>query len=1060
LDQRVTEPVFLNPFEASKSALGNLLRGNLGAAGRSVVAPSSLSPAERKSASDRLLGKNPGFLKPVIDTLTSPLGLLGLVFTLRYPVAAAGRLLKFDERLALYSQRNFPGMRLLRDFRQTFGEPLSTVMEHASRTHHAHMQRYTEEVNALFDKFFAKGGTWSRELSAKMSVYLDGLDQRGHPLWGFLRKNLPSGPLSRQLTATGSLVPKVTLTETERELAESIRSVMTTQFKQVARLPRTPVDEAVAFRRLGRIPRNASNQAQQAISKSLANMGIHVTPNRIQTLGRDYFPHVETLDQEGLRKRFEAWMQTIEGSHTVFSKQTQNRLGRLVTPRFALRHGMMLPSEGNLKAAGLLTPELSKALDFLDRASLETRGHPYHRYSLDIPKVFEDYTRGMARTESWTIPLVGRTDNKSVSDLVSDEVKLMSSPEAGPAGKLRATMMKETYIPLLSGQMSWEQSVDSLRWSAAKDYAVEAIGKLPISKSSKEFLMKPLMFPRSLTAQRVGSKIQTFLFQTTLGLNVVSPMKNLLQNLITTYPTIGAKYTMKGMSKTVNGFGKYLDLRRAGVASEEAFERVFPEFANTHFDVGALESRDKLLSLIDIDEPELRLGAHKHPTWESFKKKSLMLFTGSERFNRLSSFYGGYFKALDELPGVSWTNHLTGEVIPKLQKGSDELQTAALEFGDQIAHMTQFGSGPLNAPYFALKPSFSSFTPLRQFLQFPFRVLGFGTGQALKLGGEGSFNPGTLGRMMLASTLAYETGKDILHQDISNALLFGALPRVGDANQPFGVLPMVSPFLSIVGHGLSAAASGDLQDIKDTIPLLVPGGIQANRLLPVLAPQVSHWLGKPFADYGRRTPDGKVPVFTRSGALQGTYTPTQLWARAVGLGDINGTQEIALTKYLLGQRDRIRQFRRDYMERLAANDIRGAESINAKWRRAYPGLGPIQVKQRDVDALNTRREVPRLERLLKTLPVETRPMFMQVVAASMGARATDFFGMDSSLLGGSRQQFVGRGGDHGYRPLQAELPPLGTPDMADLARASGETTRDDLQDQSGLGAFTGYLGGQ
>jgi hypothetical protein len=168
-----------------------------------------------------------------------------------------------------------------------------------------------------------------------------------------------------------------------------------------------------------------------------------------------------------------------------------------------------------------------------------------------------------------------------------------------------------------------------------------------------------------------------------------------------------------------------------------------------------------------------------------------------------------------------------------------------------------------------------------------------------------------------------------------------------------------------------------------------------------------------------------------------------LWAKAIGLGDVQGTNEYALMKYMLSQRDRIREVRRNYLEAIARADYNGAKRVQMEWSKMFPHLGPLPVKKADITAVQMRREIPRIERLLQTLPVEVRPQFAQVISASMGIYGAGLIGIDPALLSQgtihSRQSF---------RPQRTPLPGLKdstsqpTSQRSDTILQAGQVNRD------------------
>lgn len=1016
----VSPTLLSNPYEDAGLVLPNLLQGDFGAAGRALLSPESLSPAQRQDIADRYLGGKPGMMKQALDLATNPLVVAGLVLSMAYPIAKADRLLKFGDQIAHYAKVNFPGMRHLYDFRQLFPGKLSAWFEEVTTQNHLFNEKHLGIFNDALDKWYKAGGKWDEKIGYRIAAAMDGLDDPNHQSWKILRSVLPNGS---QLIPKGvSPVTNVGLSAADQELIKNIQSNLKFQYVRV----------------IGPKGENLKKLAPQ-----LRKMGFN--PTDLEGVTENYFPHIESLSRERLKELYEGWLRSTGASSQVAREMSKTLPTRQLTKRLVQRAGYMFPDPEHLKKMGWWNDGLERAYRLLDYQAAEKGAPAIRHYSLDLPKVLENYTRGMARTNAWSVPQ--RATGKSFGEMILAETEKVAQQNI-----VKANMLKDTYIPLATGQLAWEQAVPSMRFTQLKFAAADALESIPgVPSNIKNFLAKPLRESHSITFQRLGSKIQSYFYDTTLVANVTSPLKNLLQHFVTTIPAIGPKYTFRGMEEVRKRAAKYFKLKQSGLDHESAMSKAFSEFYGSGLEIGGVTAQERMRSLVEWEEPGIHLPNKLREGYLKARDRGLALFTGSERFNRLTAFYGSYAKALDELPGTEWIDDITNQAYT-ITKGSPVLQTAANAFARQMTYLTQFGSGPLAKPYFATQ----LWGPLSQYTQFPSRVLGFALGPAMRLGGEGKFNPGTLGRMLASSGIAYEGGKALFDADLSSSLLFGALPSLGNENAPWGRLPLVSPFLQVVGSGLSAAAKGDLEDIQRVAPLLVPGGVPAARLATAAAPGVARAINRPWADYESPTPDGRYGVYTGTGSLIGYYTPTQLWAKSIGLGDVQGTNEYALMKYMLSQRDRIREVRRNYLEAIARSDYKGAKAVQAEWSKMFPNMGPLPVKKADITAIHMRREVPRIERLLETLPAELRPQFAQVVSASLGIYGAGLIGIDPALLG--------TGTIHSRQSLRPQRTPLsGLPDSAtqppsqrsDSILQAGQVNRDAFADQA-FGDLQGF----
>jgi len=260
--------------------------------------------------------------------------------------------------------------------------------------------------------------------------------------------------------------------------------------------------------------------------------------------------------------------------------------------------------------------------------------------------------------------------------------------------------------------------------------------------------------------------------------------------------------------------------------------------------------------------------------------------------------------------------------------------------------------------------------PARQFMHFPLRYAGFLGGSMNWAQGAGKFK--TLATSAGASAALYTGIKNIAGVDVSQGLMTGALPMPAYEKSPFYPWPLVPPIAAVAGEAVKSIATGDPEGVERSAALLAPGGIALRRLYKTLGPK--------YAKYEARTEDGRVPVFNESKALIGAFTPWQLTMKSIGLTPTTQQAEYGAAKWLLTQREKIRAYRRDYLEALADNDVRKATKVNSQFQKAYPELGPLQVKKTDITAIHNRRETSRLQRILKGFPADYQPLFGHMVS--------------------------------------------------------------------------------
>jgi hypothetical protein len=141
---------------------------------------------------------------------------------------------------------------------------------------------------------------------------------------------------------------------------------------------------------------------------------------------------------------------------------------------------------------------------------------------------------------------------------------------------------------------------------------------------------------------------------------------------------------------------------------------------------------------------------------------------------------------------------------------------------------------------------------------------------------------------------------------------------------------------------------------------------------------VRTWRPK-YADYSTRTQNGEIPIYNEQGALIRTESPGKLALRGLGLTTIDQAAEPQMVQYLLAQRDKIRGYRRGYLEALGDNDLEKARKINEEFQKRYPDLGALQVKKADIKAMENRKENSRLQRAVKGFPKDYQPIYQELV---------------------------------------------------------------------------------
>ena len=610
------------------------------------------------------------------------------------------------------------------------------------------------------------------------------------------------------------------------------------------------------------------------------------------------------------------------------------------------------------------------------------KGARKHReYSLFTGNIVRNYVHSFTRPYVWLVQEIGKGFEALDPKMKFGKAVLRETGRLSSEGK---RMMKSDYLPLMQGQVTEQQTVGMVRWANTR---LKMLDKLRDGKGLAKVLPKKwrTKLTDMLTADRgpfgyinANNKLAGYFYYSTLSFNPASAFQNMMQPIITTAPMVGMQPFFKGLGSTVQkltGPKGYFTLRGKGVAKEVAMGRVFPEYVKAGLSHSSLSQSILSETLEQAFQGASRMPAAgiipgKGGNLSRIKRMAMMLFSGSERFNRLVTFESGMAKAVkDGLAGGK-----------------------ARDFAATVVRATQFPAGPGQMPRVLLKLP----APWRQFMYFPIRYAGF-LAESTLLGGKGKRDFGTMFRTLGASAAAYRIAKEGLGLDMSKSLALGALPLPEYENSPFFPFPVVPPIASIGGNLIKAAATGDARPLERIAALAIPGGVQLTRTIKTLHPK--------FAKYDQPTPDGRIPVFSQSGSLVGHHTKGQLMMRALGLKPADQVTEQNLMGYLTKHRDELREARRQYIDATMNGDIEEAQRIQDVFARTYPELGKIDVKKSDLEAARKRREMSRLQRMLKTLPKQFQPAFADVVSAAMANDTVNMFqGAQPvpSMFGGGR----------------------------------------------------------
>jgi hypothetical protein len=1016
-------PFPMTIYDRPAVALGNLATGRLGAAGMALFNPDDLSPHELKSVQERLLEKvgvqdNP-FLKAITDLATNPLMWIGLAMTLHPVYGKVGRL---KDITALMKK----GGTYVKDTHPFLDGILSPMTASRAIWHTGfwdrmlkyfdHMKEFYDDIGGEFSKhlewynsvsktgqltarqralIYLKAGGWDKplrfekirqQLDDRSFKIINGKRISGTPLQAYYHKvfgegsvlapdlnrvmaaedphlielsNRIRGVLDRAGRKLGLDNPKLL-----KDLAEKGIDLEADYMPQmVARMP----VEAEAFR--GKIlGMDTYKKAIRRITKNYTpgilnqRMGMSLPQQAQLDLVKDALDPTMYRKIMGLEPRliqeFKTTLHNLVQGADELSVEAVDKAMRHLNPAAVetLRQSegvyetFLTKMRNELRAVRLLGDERLRG-DNLDRLA-RILGAP-GRYNLDAVGVVQRYMQAAAPSYAWYT----RSGGKELFDIVDNHVAIAMSKMALPGntgGERFITDFKDSLAPMLRGLKDPKEWYRQQKWM---DFSYRSAEWLTREGSLQKSIPKPLrkwLTDRftgqagSLSEKTIGGQIAGMFYTGTLGMNLSPVSKNMMQNLITTLNVVGPEHTAKGLQEVARRMPRFLELvGKEGV--EEATRRVFPGYYK-YFGSEGIAAAMAAGDLVKEGTPTA--GVAKG--FEKVKQTIMLPFAASEKLNRFWAFYAGQSKALAEL-GVNRA------------AASREVLEQAHEAARFVTTFTQFPGGILNQPR-ALR---GQWAPFRQFLHFPLRYMEYLYG-SMRMGPDPNVRSlGIMGRTLMGSTAAYTLGKDLLGVDLSAGLAGGAMPGPGYEGSAFYPFPFVPPIFSVAGDVAMALHQGDPSRLLNTASMMVPGGLALRRGFKTFAPR--------YADYKNRGIDGRIPVYNESRMLIGRMSPVQLVMRGVGIKPAELQSEQDMMKYLLGQRDKIRQYRREYLEALASNDITKAQAVKREYTRKYPGLGELRVKKSDIKAVKNRHTVSRLNRTLKGFPVEARPMFQQMV---------------------------------------------------------------------------------
>jgi len=991
--------------------LGNLLKADPAAATRAFFSPESLSPEEAQTLRDQL-GLSDGLFSFMFDAVTNPITLLGIALSMKFPIPRLVDMQKMSAKVARISKTNLLPPFLREAFQSPFtifGDRLQVprALADASFSRQSFMRTHYTQLADAMGKFEKSAG---RKLTAR-DWHLVVLNQDG------LLKSKPVGfknfarpgvnPKTGKSFARGSLRTPINKEAVEAAFTPELRAfnadvrkmfngaaedifIRDPKMKEELTRALTRRDKKLSQKQITDILEEQVQVPDDVIESLKKGEGVKkLQADLVETglvepgspIEGGFWHHTMTQDMADYESFVQQLMETAKGDVSTLGKIATAGVEKVVAPATRKRKNLMLPSPDDLRAFPEFLDEAAM-LEFETVAADSAVARSVRQYSLNPDEVIPRYLSQMGSTFGFNKQGNGRILVEASEQLIKE------------GDTFRGSLLQNTLIPMVAGKSDLARSIKSQYW-------------MGVQKTMKDFIDSPTMGktlgPKlqgwmskniakdsgPFSAAAFDDKIAEMLHLSTLGANVGASAVNLTQTLATTLPLLGAADTFRGVRNTLRGVPKYFDARKVGKDHLGALGIAFPDFAEAGLG-GSIKFGELAGQQLDKTYRMAQAGPLKRGI-EKTKEAMMSFFQGTEAFNQLVAFEGTMIKAGRE----GFTK----------QFGRNK----SIQMAREIVLRTQFPVGPENSSVLMSKlKGMPGGKLMTMFLQFPLKSLEFATSTATQLGsgapGIVGRNWGTLGRAAIVAGVGQEIG-EAAGIDFSRALLFGALPeaREGDAFFPF---PFVPPAVSIAGAVATDVLTGSFDKTRRVLPLFVPGGVAASRLVGYASPETAQLLGRKFVDYNQPAPDGRYAVMSspagQAPTLVGFQTPAQLIMKGLGLPGLGeADQEVAAMKFLVANRERIREFKRDYLGAMLGNNPKEMNRVAGRFSDAYPDIAgglPNMVSKQDVRAVQLRRNVTRMERILATLPEAVRPIFARAIQASVLGSGPGFLGIDPGLL--------------------------------------------------------------
>lgn len=655
------------------------------------------------------------------------------------------------------------------------------------------------------------------------------------------------------------------------------------------------------------------------------------------------------------------------------------------------------------------------------------------------------WEEGLQRGRGETGPMGGF----SYADLEKAAFQLVKGGDRSSAERL-----KYLWVPLSEGKRTVQSGLLTGMVLKSRDAArrfVDSPAGLGLKESGKpgEKLFQAMsQFANDASwmedPMRADRGLAKFFYGSTLGINMMSVMLNSFQPLMTTSRYVDFQDLVGGYKDAFGAMYRYAKLRTEGVGGAQGFRDKM--LLGAHNKAKKAELWKKAVAM-EGDPFDVSLVA-------GIGEESLEILDATSRLEA-SSLRRGPLDALDDVNEVMLKLFEKAEYMNRLVTTRAVMRKAAREGSLQsqpglvarrareATELTQFGASFLNTPAAMvdkvsgrnLAEGILTQPLVRQFMTFPMRMSTMlmhgspktavmrngkvmypqlnttGAGALGRVvagrGGEGdaenamAFFAGfrDWARAMAIGAVTYEVGKEMFGADLSGAsVLGGSYVGALRSDGPLGLLPS-SPFVSTALSPLVWALTGKdyHESFRSVLPTLVPGGVSLSRALGI-APNLPLGPFEPvqrtYVDWGRKTAEGRYPIFTHDGRLISYESRTSLSARAAGVDFSSYRDEGEFLRYMRNIREETVEQRADMIRAMVTGDMTSAERIAQGYQRKYGHQ--LMVNERQVQAFVDNQNRTRIERALEGAPAAMRPEFVQMAANTFGQR-----------LGMSPEQFAG-----------------------------------------------------